>query len=88
MNVPAEEAIKKAQYMLKAKPLFFFFTKLNLAFLACSYIFTSDITSFLICYLTMAFLGYRFSFSLTKMDNPYNIFLLKFISNFIKNLRR
>lgn len=81
------EAISKAQYTLKAKIFYFLFSKLNLIILFCTYLFNDSLDTCLIAYITLALLAYKFIFSQTQMDNPYKIYLLNFISCFIKNLR-
>ena len=81
------EAISKAQYALKAKIFYFLFSKLNILILVCVYVFSDSLDTFLIAYIALALLAYKFVFSQTKMDNPYKTYLLDFISRFIKNLR-
>lgn len=82
------EAISKAQYMLKAHIKYFLCTKLNLIIAFIVYLITDNLNSFLIIYIACAFVAYKFIFSQNKMDNPYKIYLLSYISNFIKNLRK
>lgn len=81
------EAIGKAQYMLKAKPMFFLFSKLNFIHLLLAYFMSDTLYGFITSYIAMVLLSYKFLFSKTRMDNPYKIFLLHHISNFIKNTR-
>lgn len=82
------EAISKAQYMLKAHIKYFLYTKLNLMIMFIVYLTTDDLDSFLIIYIACAFVAYKFIFSQSKIDNPYKTYLLSYISDFIKNLRR
>ncbi|RDU61486.1 hypothetical protein [Helicobacter sp. MIT 14-3879] len=81
------EAIQKAQYLLKAKIFYFLFSKLNILICLLCYFFATSLDSFFISYIALALFSYKFIFSQTRMDNPYKIFLLDAISKFIKNLR-
>ncbi|CAM3313676.1 hypothetical protein [Helicobacter labetoulli] len=82
------EAISKEQYRLKAKIIFFLFSKINIFILFFAYIITDSLDGFVILYAGAGLIIYRFVFSQTKMDNPYKIFLLQHISNFLKNSRK
>ncbi len=81
------DAISKAQYTLKAKIIFFAFSKINILIAFLVYLVTDSIDSFVMIYAGIALICYRFVFSKTKMDNPYKIFLLQHISDLIKNSR-
>ena len=84
-NFSAEQTIEKAQYALKAKIYYYFFSKLNLIILCVSYIFSFQY--FIIAYVFSTLLIYKFIFSKTRGDNPYKIFLLHLISLYLKNIR-
>lgn len=81
------ETIQKGQYLLKAKIKFFLFTQTNLVLLVFCYFVTNSLIGFLTLYGPLMFVFYKFLFGRTRMDNPYNIFLLKKISDLIWNLR-
>lgn len=81
------EAISKAQYQLKATLFYFLFSKINIVTIIFAYLFSNNINTFLILYLSLALLFYKFIFNATKMDNLYKIFMLNIINNFIRNLR-
>lgn len=82
------ETLQKGQYLLKRNIVFFLFTRLNLFLIAISYFLADSFLGFLTIYGPSMLLCFKFFFSKTKMDNPYNIFLLKKISDLIKNLRK
>lgn len=82
------ETIQKGQYLLKAKIKFFLFTQMNLILLVFCYFITNSLIGFLTLYGPLMFVVYKFLFSKTRMDNPYNIFLLRKISDLIRNLRK
>ena len=81
------DTLRKAQYMLKLKITFFLASKANFVLLAISYFVFDSTNSFLIGYVALVTLYYKFLFSHTKMDNPYKIFLLDYVSKFLKNTR-
>lgn len=81
------EVIQKGQYLLKAKIKFFLFTQTNIILLLFCYFVTDSLIGFLTLYGPLMFVAYKFLFNKIRMDNPYNIFLLKKISDLIRNLR-
>ena len=74
------EAFDK-QYMLKQSIYYYFLTKLHLMVIFAVFFISGSMTNFFLIYPIAVMVTYRFLYNETKLENPYNTYLMaKFIS--------
>lgn len=79
---------QKAQYLLKQNIWYFIATKLNLFLLVASLVIFQGLSAnFFLFYPVVVLVGYRFLFNISRLDNPYKIYLLALHFKFFKKLR-
>lgn len=81
------EFLLKEQYKLKLEPFYYIFSKENIIIIFLSLLLTNNPANFLIIFVILSLIGYRFIFKLTRAGNQYQPILLKMLAKLHKKIK-